>query len=326
MDLFRRNFMKLAYVLICLMILSPLLKARETDQFILASHLLKDSSTALNDYIEDKFNQALIKINSSVKFPSCFQVADKVLSEIVGQNSFSQISHFADTSFLVDRYPDLTINNKDYIQASIYEQAGLPFPLVQLARTINVGGVYIGSDKLGHFALVGRNYFRRNLRNRSLGMNPLEAEKATVQTGINEEFLVLGYALDGVFSFADLEANYQGMLFGLSMCEGKHPYLVRSNKKWIRNMNREFNIRHYLNPKMDESYNPSFWKMHLWNKINPKIKILYCELKQNPIFIERKKYYDMVVLKNRNDQYIKDFLENCPFIEPELESIDRLCI
>ncbi len=299
--------------------------ALETDQFHAASRVLKEASAPINGYIDDKFERAISAANEKRKSIACAELADDVMTEIVGKFAISKISQFAKKSPEIERFPEDSIGTWDYIDQSIYKDAGFPFHYGVISRTINVGGVYIGTDKLGHFALVGRNYYRRYIENLEKGMSKMDAEKASVFKGFNQEIHILGYTLGGVLSFGDLDANFQGMQFAISMCEGENPYLIKVNGEWKRNENRPFDIKNYINPKMDESYNPAFWKPKLWKTISPAIREVYCPLKKNPLYIERVKSYEAKISINRNDKYIQEFFSSKPKFDRKLELIDSLC-
>lgn len=300
--------------------------ALETDQFHAASHILKESSAPLNAYVEDKFERALKDANNKRQNISCPEVAEMVMNEIVGKFSISKISQFAKNSDQIERFPDDSLSTWQYIQSSIYKDAGFPFYHGLLARTINVGGVYIGTDKLGHFALIGRGYYRDYRKNLEKKMTTSEAEKTAVLSGIKQEIHLLGYTLGGVLSFGDMEANYQGMTFAREMCEGENPYLQNVGGDWTRNTSRPFDFKNYVNPKMDESYKPAFWRPGLWKKIAPNIAEVYCDLKNNPLYIERIEMYQSQIKTNRNDNYIKEFFSTRPKFDRKLESIESLCI
>lgn len=298
--------------------------ALETDQFHAASHVIADSSAPLNDYINDKFEKALLEARQKENI-SCQELADDVMTGIVGKFSISKISQFAKKSPLIERYPDLSVSSNAYIKQSIYDGAGFPFYYGIISRTINVGGVYIGTDKLGHFALVGRNYYRRYLDNLKENMSSELAQKESILKGFKQEIHILGYTLGGVLSFGDLEANYQGLQFAISMCEGENPYLIQEKGVWKRNPLRPFDIKNYINPKMDESFKPAFWKPRIWKRIKPNIKAVYCDLKENPLYQERIKGYEKRMVFNKNDQYIQEFFGSLPKFDRNLEDIDTLC-
>jgi hypothetical protein len=299
--------------------------ALETDQFLAASHELKDASGPLNEYMNKAIDQAVKNASEEKESVSCVKVSDMVMSEIVGKFSISKISQFAKKSPLIERFPDDSIGDFAYIDQSIYTHAGFPFFMGLIARTINVGGIYVGTDKLGHFALLGRNYYRRFQdelkKNKN---NELAAEKETVFGGITTEVAVLGYKLGGVLSYGDLEANFQGFTFARSLCEGSNPYLIKSNNEWQRT-NRQFNFNEYFSPKMDESFKPAFWTPRVWKNIKDDIRKSYCEVKNNPLYQARISKYPARLSSNRNDDYIKEYFKNKPNFDRSLRDIDKLC-
>lgn len=305
--------------------LSQSVFALETDQFHAASYVLKDASSQINGYIEDKFDRAIEAANKKDKPVVCRELADDVMTGIVGKYSISKISQFAKKSPDIERFPGDEVSQHEYIKSSIYDGAGFPFYFGIISRTINVGGVYIGTDKLGHFALVGRNYYRRYLENIDKGMSKEEAKKDSVFTGFKQEIHILGYTLGGVLSFGDLEANYQGMQFAIAMCDDSNPYLIKENGLWKKNPNRVFNITEHINPKMDESYKPAFWKPRIWERIKPNIEKVYCDLLKNPLYTERVKSYEAKIRTNQNDDFIKEFFSQRPKFDRSLEDITKLC-
>jgi hypothetical protein len=92
-----------------------------------------------------------------------------------------------------------------------------------LTPTIEINGVRIGSDKLSHFVSSGWRYhtaYREALRS---GKSAGDAERAAIRRGLLEERLILGKAVSGILSIADMEANLQGMLFYLDLCLAIRP-------------------------------------------------------------------------------------------------------
>ena len=77
----------------------------------------------------------------------------------------------------------------------------------------------------------------------------LSEERATLKAinyGISLEKTILGFWASGVFSFGDLEANYQGLLFNLRFCDDKRgiPYLKIRKGKWV--LESEIDIKDYI--------------------------------------------------------------------------------
>jgi hypothetical protein len=276
----------------------------ETDQFITSNIKLNDSSSAINGYFQESINNALVRANK--KGFSCEKTAQEVLVNIKGRFSISKASAFARSSPLVDRYPDDSVSDGDYISQTFYQNAPFTLKIIDFARTINLDGVYMGTDKLGHFSLIGMNYYKHYLKYKKLGLSEEETIKKTVLKGFKTEYGILGFAIGGVLSYADLEANYQGLMFALDMCRGENPILVKDKNLWIENPNHLFDVRNYFNPKMDESFNISFWKKSLYKRIEDKLTTEYCEAYRSPVFKERIAFYRQIVKNNLNDQLIKE--------------------
>lgn len=298
-------------------------KAIEADQYLSSFEEIQDSSAAINDYIHQSMDRALKRFNDRRRGADrCQDLASEVFTQMVGRFSISKISQFAATSPDVDRFPNLDVDMKEYFNISIYQDAKFPINMVGLGRTINIGGVYVSTDKLGHFALLGRNYYNRYKRY----AKRWGEEKATVKTiekGIRQEIVFLGYVLGGVLSFADLEANFQGLRFGKEMCQGDTPYLLYNvaNSAWVKNPARTFDVKNYFNPKMDETYNQNFWRPNLWKKVKDKVKESYCQLLQTESYVNRLQFYASLVEENKNDEVIRDFISNKPKYDRSVQTI-----
>jgi hypothetical protein len=249
-------------------------------------------------------------------------MADHILTTIIPR-VHALVAH----SLEVERCPDDSFSKNYYRAHSIYKNTTslFNFKMGILRRTLNVGGVYVGTDKFSHFSLIGRSYFRFFFKKIRHDMSEHAAEKKTIRKGIRDEFAILGYYWNGVFSFADLEANYQGMLFALSMCRGENPYLIKKNNRWVKNPDRNFDIKDYINPKMDESYNYSLRSRKLWKKVRPVLREVYCPLKENPIYVERMLRYSQASKENNNDLYIKEYFSEKSKFDRDSQSPDKLC-
>ena len=119
-------------------------------------------------------------------------------------------------------------------------------------RTIKLNGVLIGTDKIGHFFSQGRKFYRRYLRSR----DEREAGRRAVMT----ERLLFGRLLTGIFSNADLVANYEGYRFyrGLFHDEavGDRPALM-AWRDGIPERVGDFTWADHVNDFWDEALNPN---------------------------------------------------------------------
>ena len=95
--------------------------------------------------------------------------------------------------------------------------------------------------------------------------------------GVKLERSIQGVAMTGVFSPADLEANYQGFLFYKQLCRGDDPLLYRQEARW--HFSDRFDFRDYIYPKWDESWNPNVYSKRRWKSIS-KTMAGYCPTRQ----------------------------------------------
>jgi len=90
------------------------------------------------------------------------------------------------------------------------------------ASTVKAYGVYFGTDKLLHFHHLGMMYYACLLKGRELGLSEEEAlarVRAQYLEGPVSEWALLGVAVTGIHSNADLVANYTGMRFYQNLTE-----------------------------------------------------------------------------------------------------------
>ncbi len=312
--------MKLFLVAFACVLLNPI-HAAETDQFYARDAVIRDSVNELNGYFHRRLELALDKSNNQSILPACREVASEVLQQVLGEfdlkeyikdKSFSKVSRFTQADASVDRFPEDTLDEKIYRENSIYKNRPFPVNIVGIARSINVDGIYMGTDKIGHFSIVGKAYYSNFLEELKKGKSLDDASEIAIFKGFKQEVAVLGYTIGGTLSFGDLEANYQGMMFGRNMCEGAQPHLVIKNRKWTHNELNLFDLRNYVNPKFDEAYNVSLWSKRMWRKMKGEIVQGYCVNKSNVNFQNRVKSYLPRLKANFNDQMIEKFLQKNP--------------
>ncbi|MBY0414052.1 MAG: hypothetical protein K2Q18_07795 [Bdellovibrionales bacterium] len=316
-------------------LLSLSLYGAETDQFYASGATIKDSSAEMNNFFHGRIEFALSEVNKENPDMNCRLVAKEVLDHVLGKFSlvhyikerdFSKVSVFTQTSPLIDRFPDESISDHDYRKHSIYENRTFPSNLVGIARTLNLNGVYIGTDKMGHFSIIGRTYYKNFLKALDDGLSEEEAQKKAIQKGFKQEVAFLGYTVGGTFSYGDLEANYQGLQFGRNMCEGENPYLVKAGSLWVHNPKNQFDIKTYINPKFDEAYNVSFWSPGMWKRMSKEIKRDYCKNNADKVFQARyKSYQSFGSIQNFNDEMIAEFLKEKPKFDRQKQLLGVDC-
>lgn len=110
------------------------------------------------------------------------------------------------------------------------------FPILNPTMLIN--GIYVGSDKLGHFLQQGHEYYKIA---KTRGKKGIEAAE---KYGLGTEKGGFGLKTTGVLSHGDLEANRQGLKF---------------YQQLESNPNMTFDFKNYINIKWNERHNPSHY-------------------------------------------------------------------
>lgn len=230
--------------------------AAETDNYYAWRHFPRDSAAAFNEVLNRRLRETLSQTNASlfVGSMSCEDVGDTLAFPLVSTGFYffigpldAWIPHVVPRSNTeaFDRHRDL----------SLYRNSFRLGQLMPPDPTGNLGGVHVGVDKIGHFLVNGRRYWVRYRQARAQGAHEDEALRAAIRFGVEQENGILGLFSSGVFSYADLEANYQGLRFFRSLCEGDAPLLVESDDGW--ELSAEVDIRDYVNPCWDETWAPS---------------------------------------------------------------------
>ncbi len=148
------------------------------------------------------------------------------------------------------RYPGLVVG--DMPVWWIYHHWALLLDVTKLVRlgrsaTIMIDGVYLGTDKIAHFAHMGYLYFAEYRRARAAGQEEHAATRRAIELGTGSNLLLsentlLGMITTGVRSNADLVANYCGF-------------------KFYRNLTEAVSLRGKVHPPMLVQDGP-FWKLN----------------------------------------------------------------
>ena len=140
-----------------------------------------------------------------------------------------------------------------------------------LAVLLRVGDVYFGADKFGHFFSEGYSYYE---------MYQNGDELSALQFGDLTESTFYGELTTGIFSYADLAANLNGLRFWnrilglkpdpLTGRPVQKPYIQCIDKQW--QLVRPFSWQDYVDPAWDEAVNcNAFRNQRLLEKVKKRI-------------------------------------------------------
>jgi len=268
--------------------------ALETDPYIALDVELADAAPQLNRYVNDVIERRLHRMNRRLSEGRgeallCPDAVDRVM----GGFKYMRASGWAQHSPELDRYPADDVGGLKYYRESVLGMPYYAYFMVPLARTINVNGVHVSSDKIGHFFAFGQRYHRRYLRARARGLSPDDATRAVILWGVRKERTVQGRTSTGIFSGADLEANYQGLRLALDLCGGGGSAgLVRSAEGYWTLRGR-IDMRDYVNPDWDEAFNTCFYAKRRWKRIRARMEA-NCDKLRSDVARQRFRRYDQV--------------------------------
>jgi len=266
--------------------------ALETDQYAAWGVPLTDAAPMVNAWFNRELALVVAEANrgGNAPRPACW-IADRFQARIRYAAIFHPIEIWCDTTGLVDRYPDGWNEHDAFWRRTIYrDHAAFDISLwMPLGPTIRIGEVRIGTDKLAHFVSLGWQSFVRYRKLVADGVDPRMAIDTVIRWQIlGERNLLLGYRTSGVFSTSDLEADYRGLLFYRDLCEGPDPVLELLGGRW--RIRRAIDIRRYVTPEWDESYEPQLFRPGRWKRIRPVLEG-YCEALDTPWVRELWKRY-----------------------------------
>lgn len=261
--------------------------ASETDQFMVWGVELQDSAPALNEWLNEKLDEFIIRLNTEPDWEeaSLAEVTEGYYRHIFQHLLNQDLRVFLREDERIDEYPPREeVSVWQYQEASIFSGRSFPYYL-PMARTIRLGDVYLGTDKVSHMLGYGRRYFKKYTKRIESGMPDREAREEVILWGLRRELSIVGRWVDGITSYADTEANYQGMQMAIDMCSGPNPLFERVDDRW--RARRRIDIVPYVTPDLDESYNNNhYWLLRKRFAI-PVLKEKYVDRLYDPEVQER---------------------------------------
>lgn len=242
--------------------------AAEVDQFTLPPDqpaTLADSAPELAAEINRRMQQAVQKANapyvrqhakSSPRWwqPGCNETRlYNALTDALAGSVIGHVETFAEESPAIQRR---RVPLAESIYRDFFWQASPTLVFSErMAAVIRLQNVEIGTDKLGHFFSEGYSYFvstdqlRKNIESGLL-------------FGEWSESVYFGAQTTGVFSFADLTANFQGLRFwnrvlaqhpDLLTGKAPQPYVQCQNQQWV--VVQDFRWDDYIDNGWNEAVN-----------------------------------------------------------------------
>ncbi|KTD17082.1 hypothetical protein [Legionella jordanis] len=257
-------------------------QAEETDQFSLPPVELADIGPYASNQLVQVLKQVMNQTNAEIQMllPRSKQsrnAAAKLALRLKGDYLADLVYQKTGPGFpRWFRWEDLYSQAKPFRYREIWPWKTIywlvfsqsPVSLIGLAPTINMYGYYFGTDKLGHFFMLGHSYYKIYSYLLAHGKSPKQARAAIIFYGQFIEQTYLGTMINGVYSNADLSANYAGWKFYMNLTRtvrvGTHklsPIFVLNGNQWQFNkLHKEGHLlKPYLSDNLNEAWNPSHY-------------------------------------------------------------------
>ena len=276
--------------------------AFETDQFNLPPEPLADIGEEVREYTVENIRLAVSKVNAEIakclnKRCGCDTFAKKRLAylrseEAIARAVFRELGTgtIAFTKFgswmNSHKFRSQPARHKTTYLKSIF--VSLPTNYYTISPTVNMYGSSFGTDKIAHVFQQGYTYYRIAERALAKGLNQIEAEKKAVDWGKMTERTYYGTLVGGVFSNADLHANYVGMRFYQGLTKPisiggdivRPPTLLFQNGKWLVSdlgIMQEHLLKPFVTDHMNEALNPSLFIPGLRSSIRRVVRKQSCQ-------------------------------------------------
>ena len=267
--------------------------AFETDQFNLPPAPLADIGGEVSEYVEQNIKKAVDKLNREIAArQSCLEnsvnfskvkcgAPDQELQKLESLRA-EQILAREVYNLLGAGFPPLT-NSGTWMEShqfaaqparyktSFGNSIFFTFPtdFVGLSSTVNLYGTEFGTDKIAHLFQQGYTYYKIYNHQIDKGETPVEAAHKAFKWGQKSERTFYGTLVSGVYSNADLAANYAGMKFYLNLTrdikigdDTKPAVLSLENGSWKFNNRASFSnnlIKSFISNHFNEAFNPSIY-------------------------------------------------------------------
>ncbi len=261
--------------------------ASETDSFTERNQAMPDVTDALNRRTNELLDQAVAEANAPPP-PSVFADAAprevpcsrwrlyEAINRAMGGPLVGTLEEFANRSASLSQRK-LSRRESIYHAFGIFEAPSMGGDEGRLAALVNIDGTLVGADKLGHFFSQGYSYFDKAY----LSGDGLDA---AFDYGDLTERTYYGALFTGVYSYADLTANFDGMRFWIQVLkeqpdplgdDGRPPYVSCEDGRWVRT--RGFDWDDYVDAAWDEAINCSLFRNEV---LQAKVRDAIAELER----------------------------------------------
>lgn len=278
--------------------------AMETDQYNLSRVPLADIGDEVSEYVEENLFAAVAKVNADIAVhQACVEAAavkrsgcdspeteKQKLAYLRSNDAVAKELYklLGDGNIFVSKIGKWMNSHDFQVSPSRYKTSYLhsiyiaaPIDYATLSPTVRLFGVEFGTDKLDHFFQQGYKYYRIQQRAVTKGSTTKQATTKAIKWGQMTERTYFGLLVSGVYSNADLYANYVGMKFYQALTEPitidektRPAAVVLQNGVWIIDNAslRENLLKPFLTDHLNEALNPSGYAFTIFRSVRRAVK------------------------------------------------------
>lgn len=281
---------KLVHLFLCFALLISPSVAFETDQYNLPPEPLADIGAEVHEYVRENVEKAIEKINREINerqncldnkaAKNCESAAKnrQRLNYLRSENAVARavynrlgagIVPFTASGTWMEshRFKAQPARFKTNFKESIY--ATFPSNYLTISETVNLYGEQFGTDKIAHIFQQGYTYLRIYQRALAKGLSKEAATKKANDWGRMSERTFYGNLASGVYSNADLAANFAGLKFYQNLTvrinigeQTNLPLVVLESGVWKFNGDVELSenlLKPFVTAHLNEALNPSIY-------------------------------------------------------------------
>lgn len=276
--------------------------AAEVDQYTKRQETIEDSSILLNEKANAAILSAIKQANDKNRGCNEEELYDELREYFSNHFKGKLTKDILSDPRIVKRV--IGLPESIYQDWTMWDGIGMGFALfgksgLTMSGVMRVGDQTIGTDKLEHMFGQGFVYFKKNYLKE-------QGKIRAVKRGIfGEKFLLGGNKIgNGVFSYGDLGANFNGMRFWNHMLQLRNdvlgvehnfgPYITCANNQWVEA--KKIDFKNYIDDSMDESINCSKYPtQNTADRFSNRLKMMgaTCPLDQSRLDDLIVKYGDM---------------------------------
>jgi hypothetical protein len=297
-------------LVVAAMALHPVyVSAFETDQYNLPHVPLADIGDEVSEYVEQQLVAAIENVNKEIdRRKLCVETtSDRLKGCSSIANELEKLAYLRSGRALADEFADLMAGDNlmttkfggwihkykfrgqpDRYKTSYSHSIFIlnPANYATISPTVRLYGVEFGIDKLEHFFQQGYQYYEIERKALAKNATAEEALKKAIEWGKKTERTYYGLLSSGVYSNADLYANYVGLRFYKSLTNAvrigeatRPPVAVLDNGYWKRNpqVRPDELLKPFVTEHLNEALNPSAFRFTLVRSVRRAVKKYACE-------------------------------------------------